>query len=64
MHAEMNGENVERLALSIVLAATAAALAPVARADMNIGNYDVQWSRPWDFHTSVLQISAVLCSRF
>ena len=42
MHAEMNGENVERLALSIVLAATAAALAPVARADMNIGIYDVQ----------------------
>jgi hypothetical protein len=46
---------VKRLALSIALMAAAVGLAPVSQADMNLGNYEIQWSTPWDFHTWVLQ---------
>ena len=52
-----NGENVKRLALIVALAVAAVTLAPAAHAkDMNPGNYDIAWSRPWDFHTWLLTI--------
>lgn len=48
---------MKRLALSVALMAAAVGLAPVGQADMNLGDYEIQWSRPWDFHTWVLQIT-------
>jgi hypothetical protein len=51
---------VKTLTLGIAIAATAVALAPVApvaRADMATGNYEIAWDRPWDFHTYVLQMT-------
>lgn len=57
MHPEISEEYVKALALGFALMAATLGFAPVARADMNLGNYEVQWSRPWDFHTWVLQIT-------
>ncbi len=45
------------LALSAALASAAVALAPVAGAEMAIGNYDLQIVGRYDFHTWVWAIS-------
>lgn len=45
------------LALGVALVVAAVLHAPTARADMYIGNYDIQWQRPWDFHTYVLEFT-------
>jgi hypothetical protein len=48
---------VKALTLSVACAAAAVALAPVARADMPLGNYEMQIPARYDFHTWVWVIS-------
>jgi hypothetical protein len=48
---------VKTLTLSVALAASAVALAPVARADMSLGNYELQIVGRYDFHTGVWTVS-------
>jgi hypothetical protein len=49
---------VKTLTLSVALMLAAVALAPVARADMLIGNYELQIPGRYDFHTWVWAISS------
>ncbi|WP_422746089.1 hypothetical protein ACN27E_00640 [Mycobacterium sp. WMMD1722] len=48
---------MKRLALGLALVMAALAQAPAAQAEMNIGNYEVHWSRPWDFHTYIVEFT-------
>jgi len=45
------------LAVGVIFASAAVALAPVARADMPIGNYDLAVAGRYDFHTWAWAIS-------
>jgi hypothetical protein len=48
---------MKTLALGVPVALAAVTLAPVARADMLVGNYDLQIAGRYDFHTWVWAIS-------
>jgi hypothetical protein len=48
---------VKTLALSVALTVAAVALAPVARAEMALGNYELQIPARYDFHTWVWVVS-------
>ncbi len=48
---------MKTLALGVVLALATASFAPVARADMLAGNYELQITGRYDFHTWVWAIS-------
>lgn len=48
---------MKALTLSVALAVSAVALAPVARADMPLGNYELQIEGRYDFHTWVWVVS-------
>ena len=48
---------MKALALSVVLASAAVALAPVARAEMPIGNYNLAIAGRYDFHTWAWAVS-------
>ncbi len=48
---------MKALAPGVILALAAVALAPVARADMQIGNYELAIANRYDFHTWVWAIS-------
>src|SRR5271165_2472511 len=50
--------NVKTLTLSAALTVAAVALAPVARAETPLGNYELQIPDRYDFHTWVWSISA------
>jgi len=49
---------VKTLTLSVALAAAAVSFAPVARADMPLGNYELLITGRYDFHTWVWAISS------
>jgi len=48
---------MKAVALSVILASAAVTFAPVARADMSIGNYDLHVEGRYDFHTWAWAIS-------
>ncbi len=48
---------MKTLALGLIFASAAVTLAPVARADMPVGNYDLEIAGRYDFHTWVWAIS-------
>ncbi len=48
---------MKTLALSAIFASAALTLTPVARADMSLGNYELQITGRYDFHTWVWTIS-------
>jgi len=50
-------EIVKALTLSVIFASAAIALAPVAHADMSLGNYELQITGRYDFHTWVWSIT-------
>jgi hypothetical protein len=53
---------VKTLKLGVVLTVAAVALAPVARADMALGNYELQIVGRYDFHTWVWVVSGCYTS--
>jgi hypothetical protein len=53
---------VKTLTLSVALTVAAVALAPVARADMALGNYELQIVGRYDFHTWVWVVSGCYTS--